>query len=82
MLIIMGVLLLLILLALFGFAFFFTLNVFTLLGAMLVIIGGIGLLRGFAANVGFTLIAVGISLVILPMLSERIAGVTLAAIMP
>ena len=82
MLIIMGILLLLILLALFGFAFFFTLNVFTLLGAILVIIGGIGLLRGFVPNIAFTLIGIGIGLIVLPILSNKITGITLATIMP
>ena len=82
MLTIMGVLILLVLLTVFGFTYFLTLNVYTLLGTALALIGGIGLLRGFAGNVGFTLIAIGIILILLPMLSERIAGVTLATLMP
>lgn len=82
MLIIMGVLLLLIILALFGFAFFITLNAFMLLGILLVIVGSVGLLRGFASNIGFTLIFTGIGLVLLPILSERVAGVTLASVLP
>ena len=82
MLIILGVLLLLIILALFGFTFFLALNVFTVLGAMLVIIGGIGLLKGFSAIVGFWLIGIGIVMVIIPAVSENLAGVTLATIMP
>ena len=81
-LIILGVLALLIILAVFGFTFFLTLNVFTVLGAMLVIIGGIGLLKGFSAIVGFWLIGIGIVMVIIPAVSENLAGVTLATIMP
>jgi len=82
MLIILGVLLLLIILAVFGFTFFLALNVFTVLGAMLVIIGGIGLLRGFSAIIGFWLIGIGIVMVIIPVASENLANVTLATIMP
>lgn len=82
MLIIMGVLLLLVILAVFGFAFFLAVNVFMIIGVFLIIVGGIGLLRGFASNIGFVLIGIGILLIILPKLSSALAGITLATILP
>lgn len=81
-LIIIGVLLLLIILATFGFAFFLTSNIFLLLGAFLIVVGGIGLLMKFAFQIGITLIAVGIGLLLLPNLFEGLTGITLAAILP
>ena len=81
-LIILGVLLLLIILATFGFAFFLTSNIFLLLGAFLIVIGGIGLLMRFAFQIGITLIIIGIALLILPNLFEGLTGITLATIMP
>jgi len=81
-LIILGVILLLIILATFGFAFFLTNNIFALLGAFLIVIGGIGLLMKFAFQIGITLIIMGIALLLLPKLFEGLTGITLAAIMP
>ena len=81
-LIILGVILLLIILATFGFAFFLTSNIFALLGAFLIVIGGIGLLMRFAFQIGITLIIIGISLLLLPNLFEGLTGITLATIMP
>lgn len=81
-LIILGFLLLVIILATFGFAFFLTSNIFLLLGAFLIIIGGIGLLMRFTFQIGITLIIIGISLLLLPNLFEGLTGITLAAIMP
>ena len=78
-LIILGVLLLLIILATFGFAFFLTSNIFLLLGAFLIIIGGIGLLMRFGFQVAITLIIIGIALLLLPNLFEGLTGITLAA---
>ena len=81
-LIILGVILLLIILATFGFAFFLTNNIFALLGAFLIVIGGIGLLMKFAFQIGITLIIMCIALLLLPKLFEGLTGITLAAIMP
>ena len=49
---------------------------------VLAIIGGIGLLKGFSAIVGFWLIGIGIVMVIIPAVSENLVNVTLATIMP
>ena len=81
-LVILGVLLLLIILATFGFAFFLTSNIFLLLGAFLIVIGGIGLLMRFAFQIGITLIIIGIALLLLPNLFEGLTGITLATLMP
>lgn len=78
-LIILGVLLLLIILAAFGFAFFLTSNIFSLLGAFLIVIGGIGLLMRFGFQVAITLIIIGIALLLLPNIFEGLTGITLAA---
>ena len=81
-LIILGVLVLLVILATFGFAFFLTSNIFLLLGAFLVIVGGIGLLMGFAFQIGITLIVIGIGLLLLPNIFSDLTGITLAVLMP
>ena len=81
-LIILGVLILLIILATFGFAFFLTSNIFLLLGAFLIVIGGIGLLMRFAFQIGITLIIIGIALLILPNMFEGLTGMTLATFVP
>lgn len=81
-LIILGVVLLLIILATFGFAFFLTSNIFLLLGAFLIIIGGIGLLMRFPFQIGITIIIIGIGLLLLPNLFEGLTGITLAVLMP
>lgn len=82
MLTILGVLFILIMLSVFGIALFVTTNVFTIVGVFLVIVGAIGLLKGFAPNVGFILIGVGIGLILLPIVSEKVAGITLASLLP
>ena len=81
-LIILGVLILLIILATLGFAFFLTSNIFLLIGAFLIVIGGVGLLMRFAFQIGITLIIMGIALLILPNLFEGLTGITLATFMP
>lgn len=81
-LIILGVILLLIILATFGFAFFLTSNIFLLLGAFLIVIGGIGLLMRFPFQIGITVIIIGIGLLLLPNLFEELTGITLAVLMP
>jgi len=81
-LIILGVLLLIIILATFGFAFFLTSNIFLLLGAFLIVIGGIGLLMRFAFQIGITLIIMGIALLLLPNIFSNLTGITLATLMP
>lgn len=80
--IILGVLLLIIIISTFGFAFFLTSNIFLLLGAFLVIVGGIGLLMKFTFQIGLTLIVIGLGLLLLPNLFEGLTGITLAAMLP
>ena len=77
---ILGVVLLLLLGVFFGFAVFLTFNVFTLLGAFLVIMATIMLFNGMANQVSFALMAIGIILILLPVFSENL-GFTLAAIL-
>ena len=65
----------------FGFSWFLTQNIFTLLGAFLTIIGGLGLFFRMPANVSFWLIGIGIVLTFSPMLIDGLNDITLAGMM-
>lgn len=64
----------------FGFSWFLTQNIFTLLGAFLTIIGALGFFFKFPANVAFWLIGIGIVLTFAPMLIDGLDNITLASV--
>ena len=80
-LILLGILLVLVLLSFLGVAFFVKANAFMLLGVFLAVMGGIGLFMKFNPSVGFSLIAIGVIILLLPMLFKQYAGITLGAIL-
>ena len=80
-LILLGILLVLVLLSFLGVAFFVKANAFILLGVFLAVIGGIGLFMKFNPSIGFSLIASGVVLMLLPMLFKQYAGITLGAVL-
>lgn len=82
MLVIMGILLLLIIVSIFGFTYFLTINAFTLAGVFLIVIGGIGALMRFNPQIAFTFIGIGLAILFLPLLFKGLTGITLAALMP
>ena len=79
MLVIMGVLLLLIIVSLFGFTYFLTVNAFVLVGVFLIVIGGIGALMHFDPQISFIFIGIGIAILVLPSLFKNLTGITLAS---
>lgn len=70
---------------LFGFlalsGWFLTKNIFMLLGAFLIILGGLGVFKGFPFQTGITMIVIGIIFLLLPVVFSGFAGITLAAVL-
>lgn len=57
-------------------------NIFLLAGLFLIIMGSLGFIKGFPFQAGVTLIVIGIFVLLLPVLFNKLAGITLASILP
>lgn len=62
-------------------AYFLSKNIFTLLGLFFVIIGGIGMFKGFNPQIALVLMGVGLFLIMLPFISSSLGGVNLAVVL-
>ena len=62
--------------------YFLSKNIFLLMGLFLVLMGGLGFIKGFPIQAGLTLIGVGILVLLLPTLFDGLAGITLASVLP
>ena len=81
-LIILGVVLLLILLAFVGVAWFLALNVFTFIGVFIIVIAGLMAMKGWVGATTWGLFALGSLFVFVPMASDSLSAYTLAVVLP
>lgn len=63
-------------------AYFLSKNIFVLLGGFLVVMGVVGVLKGFNPSIALSFLGIGLFLVFAPALFKNLAGITLASVLP